>query len=715
MTIYNVVAMNFNKVHFMVDDLLNFKIHRFIIKNGDDILKINHYEVFENKFTILLNSTINIKEECFVIYEDLKVKANYSTLFSSKEFNYKYYCDSDLGYKYTKDNTIFKVWSPAAKNISLLIYKESEPSLNEKPEIIKTEELSNGLWYCDVQSDLDGYYYTYEVTVYNKCYEAVDPYTTAIGVNGLRGAIINLNKTNPDNWKDDTSPRLKSFTDAIIYETNIRDISIHHNSGVKNKGKFMGLTEETTFSDKNICTVLSHIKELGITHIQFMPIFDFSHKSIDEKNPTKYNWGYDPQNYNVPEGSYSTNPFSPYCRIYELKLMIMKLHKNGFCVNMDVVFNHLWHHVDNNFQKIFPGYYFRYYEDGSMSNGSGCSNDTASENLMMRKFIVDSVKFWSKEYHIDGFRFDLMGLHDIETMNSIRKELDNIDSNIMLYGEGWNLNTALDDDNKACIKNSLKLPKIGHFNDVIRDTIKGNIFIPNDKGYATGKSDLESLLKNCIAASIKNEKSNMGIFYNPCETINYVSCHDNYTLWDKICVSCENESLENKKYMHKLCNGIILTSQGIAFLHSGVEFCRTKNMIENSFTSLDNINWIDWDRKALFIDVFQYYKDLINLRKSHSAFRMSKKEDISSHLLFLSNMPKNVVAFILKDHANGDSWKNILIIYNPNKNVEMVNIPYTSWNLVGTRDKISQLPLEIIEGDKVQLAPISMTILYCND
>lgn len=715
MYIYNLVATSFNKIDFMVDDIINFKVHNIIIKNGDSVLKINRYETIENKFMLILDSPINIKKECYVIYENLNIKVNYNSLFSSKEFNDKYYCNSELGYKYSKASTTFKVWSPAAESIYVLIYKESEFTFNEKPKKIEMEELLNGLWYCNILENLDGYYYTYEVNIYNNIYEAVDPYTSAIGINGLKGAIIDLSKTNPDNWNNDISPRPKSFTDAIIYETSVRDISSHPNSGVKNKGKFIGLTEGSTFSDKNISTVLNHINDLGITHIQFMPIFDFSHKSIDEKNPTKYNWGYDPQNYNVPEGSYSTDPFNPYCRIYELKLLIMKLHKKGFCVNMDVVFNHLWDGIDNNFQKIFPGYYFRYYNDGSMSNGSGCNNDTASENLMMRKFIIDSIKFWVKEYHIDGFRFDLMGLHDIDTMNSVRKELDAIDPKIMLYGEGWNLKTTLDDDNKACKENSYRLPNIGHFNDVIRDAIKGNIFIPNDNGYATGKSGLESLLKNCVAASIKENNSNMGIFYNPCETINYVSCHDNHTLWDKIELSCKNETIETKKYMQKLCNGIILTSQGIPFLHSGVEFCRTKKMIENSFTSLDDVNCIDWDRKSLFLDVFQYYKSLISLRKEHAGFRMNKKEDINSHLLFLDNMPKNIIAFILKDYANGDSWKNILVVYNPNKNTEIINVPYNSWNLVGTRDAISLSPLKIIQGDKIELEPISMTILYSKD
>lgn len=715
MNIYNLVVTSFNKIDFMVDDILNFKIQNIIIKNGDSILKIHGYEVIGNKFQLTLSSPINIKEELFVIYKNLKIKANYYSLFSTKEFNNRYYCSSELGYNYAKDHTSFKVWCPIAMDLHILIYKEGEPFAGEKPEKINMKEHSNGLWYCDVPGDLDGYYYTYEVDIYNDIYEAVDPYTVAVGINGFRGAIIDLNKTNPYDWNKDSSPRPKYFTDAVIYEANIRDLSSHPDSGIKNKGKFTGIIEENTYSGHNISTGLAHIQELGITHIQLMPIFDFSHRSVDEKNPIDYNWGYDPKNYNVPEGSYSTDAFNPYCRIYELKKAIMELHKKGFCVNMDVVYNHLWDGIDNNFQKIFPGYYFRYNKDGSMSNGSGCNNDTASENLMMRKFIIDSIKFWVKEYHIDGFRFDLMGLHDIETMNSIRKELDTIDPSIMLYGEGWNLKTNLRDDEKACKENSSKMPNIGHFNDMIRDTIKGSIFVPKDTGYATGKDHIEHLLKICITASLKLTSDDNGIFSNPCETINYVSCHDNHTLWDKINLSCENESLENKKYMHKLCNGIILTSQGIPFLHSGVEFCRTKSMIENSFKSPDSINCIDWHRKALFLDVCEYYKDLINLRKEHASFRMNKKEDIKSHIIFLNNVPKNIVAFILKDHANGDCWKNILVIYNPNKNTEMLNIPYNSWSLIGTRDKISLSPLKIIEGDKIELEPISMTILYSSD
>lgn len=445
-----------------------------------------------------------------------------------------------------------------------------------------------------------------------------------------------------------------------------------------------------------------------------MPVFDFSYKSVDEKNIATYNWGYDPQNYNVPEGIYSTNPFDPYCRIQELKKMIMILHKNGFCVNLDVVFNHLWHTIDNNFQKIFPGYYFRYYNDGSISNGSGCDNDTASENPMMRKFMLDSIKFWVKEYHIDGFRFDLMGLHDINTMNFIRKELDKIDSSIMLYGEGWSLKTALPNHKKACKENSIKMPGIGHFNDIFRDCLKGSIFIHKDIGYVTGKNELEEIIKNCISASLKLEKNSTGIFNMPYETINYASCHDNHTLWDKINLSCENESFDNKKYMHKLCNAIILTSQGIPFLHCGVEFCRTKHFIENSFKSGDDINWIDWSRKFMFLDVFKYYKELINLRKSHASFRMYKKEDIEKHLLFLDNLPKNVVAFILKNYPK-DIWKNILVVYNPNKNSEFLKIPNKTWNLIATRNYISSTPIQTFISSRIQVEPISMTILYSND
>ena len=487
---------------------------------------------------------------------------------------------------------------------------------------------------------------------------------------------------------------------------------MNKNSGITYKGKFLGLTEDNTFSNKGISTGLSHIKELGVTHVQIMPFFDFSYISTDEKNPKKYNWGYDPQNYNVPEGSYSTNPYDPKCRIIELKKMIQHLHNNNLSVNMDVVYNHMYNNTDNNFEKIFPGYYFRFNEDESFSNGSGCGNDTASEHSMMRKFIVDSALYWAKEYHIDGFRFDLMGLHDIDTMKAVKEALSKLNKSIMIYGEGWELNTTLPENIKATQANARKIPEIGFFNDTIRDTIKGNVFLKKDRGFINGKENLEDIIKGCVTACTISTHNFKPIYVSPNQAINYVSCHDNNTLWDKLQLSNPEYTEDEKKHMVKLANGIILTSQGVAFLHSGVEFCRTKQGIEDSVKASDEVNNLDYDRKFEFLDVFNYYKGLIKLRKEHPAFRMHSVEDIKNNLEFIENTHKNTVAFLLKNHANNDIWENILVIYNANRISTSINIPKNTWHQVVDKYTAGTTPFKTIYSNKIDVDGISLNVFY---
>lgn len=699
MKIFNASLQLFNKIKLSVDDFLQFRSYKIQIQNGNTQFNVKNYSVVENNIVLILDNEVNIKNECFIIYDNLYTKVCYFPLFSTQEFDDKFYHDSILGATYSKSYTIFKVWSPAASYINLIIYDKGEPYEGEKPMKIPMKE-NNGLWSALIKGDFQGYYYTYEIKVYNSLNETVDPYAKAVGINGIRAAIIDMSKTNPENWENDISPILNNHTDSIIYEISVRDISSHPNSGAKYSTKFLALTEDNTKSNKNITTCLSHIKELGVTHIQFMPIFDFSHISVDEKNPSTYNWGYNPQNYNVPEGSYSTNPSDPILRINELKNMILHLHKNNLCINMDVVYNHVAEIISSSFEKIFPGYYFRFYESCKLSNGSGCGNDTASENSMMKKFIVDSIMYWAKEYHIDGFRFDLMGLLDINTMNLVREKLDTLRRNIMVYGEGWDLDTPLNKNKKSITCNAPFLPNIGFFNDRIRDCIKGDVFNIYDKGFATGKASMEEELKKCI----------LGNYIPSNQSVNYVSCHDNHTLWDKINLSSKDESFDIKKKMVKLCAAIILTSPGIPFIYSGEEFCRTKNGYENSFDKPDNINWVDWDRKFQFIDIFNYYKKLIRIRKEHAAFRISSVESIKKHLIFMDNTPNNIVSFMLKDHANNDIWKDILIIYNANKEDVNINIPEGIWNIALDSDINSEHTL--ISGNNFKSEKICASILY---
>lgn len=669
MKILNALLKKFDTLEVLLDDYKDFVSYKLEILNDNASLPIEQYSIIDNCIFVKLQENVNIKKESFVIYENIKQKVKYFPLFSSKDFDDKFYHELTLGYIYKKDYTIFRLWSPPALEVNLLLFENPEPCKNEKILRFPLKE-NNGLWSIIIKSDLKGFYYNYEIKVYNKINIAIDPYAKAIGRNGVRGAIIDLNETNPYDWENDSSPELKNYTDAIIYETSIRDISIHPSSNVLNNGKFLALTENNTKSPDNLSTCLEHIKDLGVTHIQLMPFFDFTHLKLWEDSNI-YNWGYEPDNYNVPEGSYSTSVDNPISRILELKEAIKNIHINNLSVNMDVVYNHVWNAPKSNFEKIFPGYYFRLLDTGDFSNGSGCGNDIASEHSMVRKFIIDSIIYWVKEYHIDGFRFDLMGLLDIYTMNLIREKLNELNRPIMLYGEGWDLDSTLPKNLKAIQENYERLPNIGFFNDKIRDSIKGDVFNACNKGFATGKKNGENELKKYISCN----------FIPPNSSINYISCHDNYTLWDKINLSCKDDSIENKKNMVKLCASILFTSQGIPFIYSGEEFCRTKNGISNSYNKPDYINWMDWTRKLEFLDIFYYYKELINLRKNHPAFRMIDTDKIKKHLMFLKHYPENTIGFTLNDYANGDIWKDILVIFNANKYNITLSLPYGKWTL----------------------------------
>lgn len=706
-------VLGFKKLLLNSTDPENFNIRKLNIKNGDRTLEIEDFTpTSESSFMIFLKEELNIKHPCLISYEGIQAKAFYTNLFSTSEFNDRFYYNGYLGLTCTKNYSTFKVWSPAATSISLLIYKNGDICSAETPREFEMSENPNGVWEVTINEDLNTLFYTFKVSVYDSINEAVDPYAKAVGINGLRGAILDLSSTNPKNWDKDKVLPLQHYTDAIIYEVSIRDISMHESSNILHKGKFLGLTEDNTASKKGVSTGLAHIKELGVTHVQVMPFYDFSYESTDEKNPIKYNWGYDPQNCNVPEGSYSLNPYDPRCRILELKTMIQHLHSNNISVNMDVVYNHIYHKSNNNFENIFPEYYFRFNEDGSHSNGSGCGNDTSSENAMMRKFIIDSIMYWAEEYHIDGFRFDLMGLHDIKTMNLICESLNKLDRKIMLYGEGWDLKTTLSQSLRTTQENSYKVPSIGFFNDTIRDSIKGSVFSLKDKGFVSGKDNLEHIIKSCVLGSSISRDKFKAIYLSPEQSINYVSCHDNNTLWDKLEFSNKEDSIEDRKDMHKLANAIILTSQGVPFLHSGVEFCRTKDGIEDSVKSSDSINSLNYDRKVEFLDVFNYYKGLIKLRKEHPAFRMFDVEEIKSHIEFIENTPKNTVAFIIKNHANGDSWNNILVIYNANNFPVSINVPQNIWNQVVSKTKSGTAVLNVIDSDKILIEGVYMSVFY---
>jgi pullulanase len=599
---------------------------------------------------------------------------------------YPIYEGNDLGLTYTPTHSIFKIWSPVAEKATLLFYKESSGG-----QILQRFDMNSsakGTWEVKIPGNQKGNYYCFKVLINGKWSKEVpDPYVKAVGTNGKRGIVIDENESNPEKWENDKSPAFKNSIDAIIYELHVRDASIAANSGIKNKGKFIGLTEKDTHTISGMFTGLDHFKELGVTHIHLLPVFDFF--SVDESKPdsSQYNWGYDPLNYNVPEGSYSTNPDDGVTRIKEFKALINALHNNGLRVVMDVVYNHTMFTENSWFNELVPGYYYRQAADGKFSNGSACGNETASERPMMRKFIIESLEYWVKKYHVDGFRFDLMGLHDIETMNLISQRLKKLKPSILLYGEGWTAGkTPIPENLLALKKNVSSLKNIAVFGDDFRDGIKGSVFNADDRGFVSGKKEMEESIKFGIVAATKHPQINYSkINYsktsyttNPAQVISYCECHDNNVLWDKLKLSCPNNTELERKEMHKLALTIVLTAQGIPFLHAGTEFLRSKKGVENSFNAGDSINAIDWDLKAIHKDVFLYVKDLINMRKKHPAFRMHTSASIAQNIHFISSS-SNLVSFTINGKKMGDSWKNIFVVFNGSEKSRNLDLPGGNW------------------------------------
>lgn len=704
---------NFTIVSIFVDDISQLDINKFTIKNGEVTIFVDSFSINGSEILLNLKSEVNIKFPAFVCCDNNTFPINYFDFYNTKEFDIRFYTDEALGIEYQKENTTFRLWSPAASMVNVLVYENGDAEVKEKPRRYEMLE-RNGLWQVTVKGNLKGLFYNYEVKIYDSINEAADPYAKACGVNGLRSAIIDMKATDPAGFAACSGPRVKNYTDAIIYEASVRDMSVHPDSGIKNKGKFLGLTEDLTVSSKNITTGLAHILELGVTHVQFMPIFDFSYESVNEKHPYKYNWGYDPQNYNIPEGSYASDPYDTISRIYELKNMIYKFHKHGIGIIMDVVYNHIFKYENSNLEKIFPGYYFRQYDDGTYCNGTGCGNDIASEKSMVRRFITDSLIYWVQEYKVDGFRFDLMGILDKETMNSIYEVLKEKFGEIIMYGEGWYMNTNLKDEDKANMNNSYAMEHIGFFNDCMRDVLKGTVFNSTEKGFVSGREGLEASLKFSLQGCSVSGTNRNPIFSSPMQCVNYSSCHDNYTLWDKLKLSCPEASEETLKDMSKLADGIVLTSMGVPLIYSGSEFCRTKNGIENSYNSTDAINWMDWNRKYNFMDVFQYYKGLIALRKAHSAFRLSNNAQLLQHMDYIYTGTASA-AFILKNHAGGDSWENIIVIYNGSKNTIHVPLPNGAWQVVVDKHTAGTTSLYPISNNTAAVEPVSMMVMYSDN
>lgn len=636
-----------------------------------------------------------------------------------QKFDYEVYTGNDLGAVYSPKMTRFKVWAPEAESVKLNLYKQGEGDNLIEQHIMKKS--ANGTYVFEKQGDCNGIYYTYTVVNHGEEQEAVDPYTKAAGVNGQRGMVINLAKTNPQGFELDGYRNPEHITDAIIYEGSVRDFTMDESSGVFHNGKFLGLTEANTTNHFGEATALDYISGLGVTHVQILPAFDF--ETVDEKNQkAQYNWGYDPDNYNVPEGSYAVSPYDGAVRIQEMKQMVLALHSRGIGVIMDVVFNHTYRRDDSNLQKIVPGYYYRNDETG-YTNGSGCGNEVASDRPMVQKLIVDSLIYWAKEYHIDGFRFDLMGVLDIDTMNVIAERLKEIRPDIYLYGEGWNGGpSSLAEEKRAFKASAKKMPRIGMFNDDIRDTIKGSVFYDDHLGFVNGGTHLENALRYGITGAVAHPQVDYDAYGSkpwakePGQSINYVSCHDNYTLWDKLSVSCPEASEEKKKAMNRLCAAIVFTSQGVPFIQAGEEFLRSKPLpekkgfAENSYNMPDAVNSIKWDNIHEYPDMIAYYKGLMALRKAHPVFRMKSEAEMTQNLCFLSDTPENVVAYLLKGKGADDTPENILVIFNGNDEEILYNLPEGKWKIL-VDDKTAGAGGKKNISEKTDVEPLSALVL----
>ena len=638
---------------------------------------------------------------------------------------------------YSKVKTLFKLNAPTTVNLDGMTGATTQIDKKKQVEIhiyedgqggkaIKTIKMkANGenRWEATVKGDLKGKFYTFDIGKG----ETPGVFAKAVGVNGMRGAIVDMAETNPQGWENDQRPVILSPADLVIYEMHWRDFSIDVSSGLKNKGKFLALTEPKA---------IEHLKNLGVNAVHILPSFDYA--SVDETklDTPQYNWGYDPKNYNVPEGSYSTDPYNPVTRIKEFKQMVQALHKAGIRVILDVVYNHTFNIDHSNFQLTYPDMYYRKTADGKYSDGSGCGNETASEKPLMREFMLESVKYWIDEYHIDGFRFDLMGVHDIETMQQIRAEVNKIDPSIYIYGEGWSAGSCAYPVDKLAMKaNAQQLNGIAAFSDDMRDALRGPFSDDHKGALLAGIPGEEESLKFGIVGGIAHPQVDMTkVNYdkkpwnnNPTEQISYVSCHDDMCLVDRLKASIpsltdknipEKERTAELIRIDQLAQTAVFTSQGVPFILSGEEMLRDKKGVHNSYNSPDSINHLDWNNLQRYPQLFTYYKNLIQLRKNHPAFRLATGDKVRQHLEFLPAVNSKdvkqdcLVGFLLKDLQEIDAWKTIVVIYNFNKEAKEMAIPEGTYTIACCNGAIDEAGLGEVSGKEVLVDGQSALILF---
>ena len=627
----------------------------------------------------------------------------------------------------TPQQTTFRLFAPAdAKKVKVRLYAQGEGG---KPFKTLKMKYANGIWTATVKNKKGipyGTFYTFSIGGSNNpdtWRETPGVFAKAVGVNGKRAAIIDMQQTNPEGWAADRRPVVKSPADLVIYEMHHRDFSIARNVNLdpgeffvkrvssEYPGKFLALTEDWA---------IQHLKTLGVNAIHILPSYDFGSVNETRLADNKYNWGYDPVNYNVPEGSYSTNPYEPGCRISEFKQMVQALHKAGIRVILDVVYNHTYDIDHSNFQRTWPDYYYRKTADGNYSNGSGCGNETASEKPMMRKFMIESVKYWINEYHIDGFRFDLMGVHDIETMNAIRKAVDEIDPSIFIYGEGWSAGACAYPQDQLGVKANIpKMPRIAAFSDEIRDALRGPFDDDTKGAFLAGLPGEEESLKYGIAGGIAHPQVDMKkVNYSdepwatqPTQMIAYVSCHDDMCLVDRLRSSVPGITSDELQRLDLLAQTAVFTSQGVPFILSGEEMLRDKKGVHNSFESPDSVNQLNWNNTLRYAHAFEYYVKLIQLRKNHPAFRLGDADAVRRSLEFLPTQDC-LVAFVLKNHAGGDAWNNIYVVLNSNKESKVLEIPDGQYTVVCCDNVIDESGLGTVAGGRVVVDPQSALILH---
>ena len=629
-----------------------------------------------------------------ISFRDSSMKLTLPDYFSTEEFESEYtYDGDDLGVTFAGGGTNFRVWAPTAQKVELNLYAAGNGGSAE--QVVEMDKAEKGTWVAAADGNLSGMYYTY--TAYfdgttNK--DIVDPYARSVGVNGKRGMILDLDSTDPDGWSSDTYVTPASITDLEIYEVHVRDFSVDPDSGITNKGKYLAFTERGTKTSQGAKSGMDHLVDLGVNAVQILPTYDYG--SVDETklDTPQFNWGYDPVNYNAPEGSYSTDPYHGEVRVNEYKQMVKGLHDAGMSVIMDVVYNHT-HNTQYCFNQLVPGYFYR-----PGQNTSGCGNDVASERAMVRKFIVESVKYWASEYHMDGFRFDLMGILDVDTMNAVRAAVDEINPDIVIYGEGWNMGcqSVKPGTKFANYLNAGAMPRIAFFSDTLRDMIKGSVFDATEKGYANGESKHYKAIVNTVQYTKKWCPS-------PSQIINYTDCHDNLTLWDKIRSSNGDDSEEDQIRQNNLAALIVHSAQGIPFMMSGEEFLRTKTKADgtfehNSYASPDSVNQLDYNRTIQYANVYEYYKGLIEFRKSHPAFRLATAEDVEANFTsYLDNTEEGVAAFTLEGGVNGEPAERFLVIYNPLSEATTVTLPDGDWDIYVDDEQAGDKVIATVSGE----------------